>query len=393
VRKVPLPLPIQAEFQLLVQCLHSEPDKSAILVTCQHVSSWQIFLDICRAHAVRPLVRKTLASTGWAQIPNEVRCALEEFTARNRRRNTLLSLETVRIITLLKSRGVQAATFKGPLLSEHLYGDLTLREFVDVDILVNSPDAALAEGLLSQSGYDKGNSGEDPEYLAQSGQVAFLRRDAPYGIDLHWKLAPFGMPLPFSDAEIQAGLQELTVAGTPVPTLSWNHLALFLAFHGAKERWRLLKWICDFSRLYVARPELDWELLRQQAASTHCSRNLLVAARLCEALGFDAPPSLLSAARRNPSVDRLVQRILRKLVHPQPETELSEFIDTLLTAERVRDKVRLTFALLTTLTVSDFRAIRLPRQLRGLYYMVRPVRLAAKVTGLTILGQRPRAKR
>ena len=271
------------------------------------------------------------------------------------------------------------------MLARHAYGSLGLREFLDIDIIVKENRTLLSPSDFSpEQGYQTtSRSREQQDYLAESGQAAFRRPGDSFGIDLHWKLAPFGMSFPFSEDEIWSRLQNLSMSGSEVPTLAWDHTALFLAFHGFKERWRSLKWICDFAALAGSRPELDWDDLRERSARNHCSRSLLLAASLCHAVGMNAPPKLLDWARGNRAVESLTRRTLLRLAHPEKsEDDLSVFADTAAGLERTRDKVRLAAALLTTLTVSDFSAIRLPQRLRGLYYLIRPFRLARKAIRL-----------
>jgi hypothetical protein len=246
---------------------------------------------------------------------------------------------------------------------------------------VKEKDFLLAEQYLAEQGYQTiGRNWRQRDYLVELGQASFRRPNEAFGIDLHWKLAPFGMSFPFSEDEIWSKLQGLSMSGSEVSTLAWDHMGLFLAFHGFKERWRSLKWICDFAAFTSSRPELDWGNLQDRAAQNHCSRSLLVAACLSEAIGLSAPEKLLNAARGDRAVEALMRRTIFRLAHPEtPENDLSIFVDTAAGLERKRDKVRLAATLLTTLTVSDFSAIQLPRSWRGVYYLIRPFRLARKV--------------
>ena len=81
---------------------------------------------------------------------------------------------------------------------------------------------------------------------------------------------------------------------------------------------------------------------------------------------------------RTPCARAHSHRTLHGLVCGQPENDLSIFMYSLRGQERLRDKLRLTARLLTTLTESDFRAVRIPSGLRWLYYPIRPFRIAAK---------------
>jgi hypothetical protein len=381
------------EWQLLLRCLGPDFFDSSGFTSGYGAEDQARFLEACRRNSVRPRVQQRLAQMGWKGVPAPLRLSLDQFTVRNTRRNTLLGLELGRVVTLLAERGIRSLTFKGPVLAESVYGGVASREFLDLDLLVQPHDVAATQEILAGEGYARVAAGDDREYLCQSGQLSLRHAGAGYGIDLHWKLAPFGMPFPFPESELWDDLQYLPVVGTPVPTFSWNHLALFMAFHGAKERWRSLKWICDFSELCRVRPELDWEFLLQKANRAGCSRSLLIAGSLCRSLGLYAPDRLTEAAEHEPSVAASVRRISGKLVRGEPETELSQFLDALALSERLRHKAVLTYNLLTTLTVSDFRVIRLHPRLRWLYYAIRPVRLTGKICGMMVQTYLPRTAR
>ncbi len=75
---------------------------------------------------------------------------------------------------------------------------------------------------------------------------------------------------------------------------------------------------------------------------------------------------------------------MQSLVSPRSETDLSVFLYSMAATERLREKAAVSLSLFTTLTVSDFEALRLPRRLRWLYYAIRPFRLALKAAGLLI---------
>lgn len=303
--------------------------------------------------------------------------------ANNHRRNVFLSLELARIMARLKAAGIRSATFKGPALAETVYGGVGLREFLDLDVIVRESDVPAVHLLLAAEGYRTDSfEPHSRNYREKIGQAVFTRAGGGFAIDLHWKMAPFGMPFPFSDEELWEGLEPLRIAGFEVPGLCPDHLALFLAFHGAKERWRSLKWVNDFAVLCRAWPELDWEELQRRSALNHCSRELLIASGVCNALGLTAPAVLVARGKDDRSVQLIVRRTIQSLMSPRSETDLSVFLYSMAATERLREKIAVSLSLLTTLTASDFDALRLPRRLRWLYYAIRPFRLAVKAAGL-----------
>jgi hypothetical protein len=56
------------------------------------------------------------------------------------RKNLRFTAELIRILNCLESHGIAAIPFKGPTLAESVYGNLALREFSDLDILVRQSD-------------------------------------------------------------------------------------------------------------------------------------------------------------------------------------------------------------------------------------------------------------
>jgi len=69
----------------------------------------------------------------------------------NAARNVFLTNKLFEILNLFKKNDILALPFKGPVLAESVYGDLSLRQFVDLDILVHNHDAISTKqrGLLS----------------------------------------------------------------------------------------------------------------------------------------------------------------------------------------------------------------------------------------------------
>lgn len=347
---------------------------------------WEQFLRDCSAHGILPLVRSSFHRIEWKGVPSAVADRIVSLSQRGRMKSFLLAAENVRLVGLLKSRGIEAVSFKGPLLAEHVYGSLDLRQSLDIDLLVLPEDSVRTRTILIEEGFAEIAQGDQREYFVQLGQQALRNRKTGITVDLHWKLAPFGIPFPFPQAELWDRPQALPLLGAVLPTFSWEHLALFLAFHGTKERWRQLKWVADFSLLYTARPELDWDSLRERAAQRHCARMLILAASLCHALELPAPPSLIEAGAGDPRVSGLVESALRRLMHPAPESDWDVFRHEIAATERLRDQAAHVAALLTTPTASDFAAVRLPEHLRGLYYAIRPFRLVAK--GVRLAAER-----
>ena len=206
---------------------------------------------------------------------------------------------------------VPVVAFKGPILAEAVYGDLSLREFCDLDLLIRVQDLTKAEDILLACGYTAQFPDRDyrTAFLSYHGQYAFRRGQSDLWVDLHWQFSPDGVVFPLRAAEVWPRLIEETVAGRTVPSLAHDDQALFLAAHGTKEGWRRLLWLCDFAEFLRRYQDLDWIAILERAARSHSSRQLLLAIELAATmLDAPAPAELLEKARNSSAVQSLARR-------------------------------------------------------------------------------------
>ena len=91
---------------------------------------------------------------------------------------------------LLGGQGIPAVAYKGPALSLRLYGNLKLRSFGDLDILVHQRDAARAFTLIAKLDYvpvRQLDNAEFAEHVRSYHEIPFCRRDGKTRLDLHWR--------------------------------------------------------------------------------------------------------------------------------------------------------------------------------------------------------------
>jgi hypothetical protein len=376
------------EFQLLLRCARSEPDSGSIkeLVNKKDVN-WRKLLDLAEHHGTRPMLRQNLKAVCWEHVPQETQLELERFYTSNTQRSLLFVGELLRLFAEFEHACIPAVTFKGIILAESIYGDLSLREFSDLDIIVHDADAAKVEDILTDNGYMPDFPDRDyrSAFLAYQGQYAFRNKQTGFSVDLHWRLSSKGEAFPLRVEEIWSRLEHVVICGRKVPTLANDDLSLFLAAHGTKEGWRLLKWVCDFAEILHKCRDIDWVTLLGRAERAHCSRSLELAVLLASAL-LDAPvpQKLIAKARNNSVVRALADEAQRRMHSTAPAGELREFLNGLNTHDRLRHRLWPIATLLTTRTVGDYQAMALPKPLWGMYYVTRPFRLVAKAAGLVI---------
>jgi hypothetical protein len=369
------------EFQLLLYCARSRPASEPIIrLVDESAIDWRKLLALADQHCVRPLLLQSLKAVCWEDVPASVRLELEGFCKSNAQKNLLLAAELLRLLRRFNEGEVHVVAFKGAILAEAVYGDLSLREFCDLDLLIRVQDLAKAEDILLDCGYTAQFPDRDfrTAFLSYHGQYAFRRGQSDLWVDLHWQFSGGGVVLPLRAAEVWPRLIEEAIAGRTVPSLAHDDLALLLAAHGTKERWRRMLWLCDFAEFLRHYQDLDWIAILERAARSHSSRQLLLAVELAATmLDAPAPAELLDQARNSSAVQSLARRARERMLMTAPESW--EFRFGLNTHDKFLHRLLPIKALLTTRTVGDHQAMPLPKSLWGLYYLTRPFRLAAHV--------------
>jgi len=370
------------EFDLL--CLVARPrrDLDRVAAILRNNLNWSLLLNLAAAHGIRPQLVHTLRKLDWLGTPREVKHSLLDFLRSHNARSLFIASQLVEVTELLSHGAIRFATFKGPSLAAAIYGDLSLRECNDIDIIVDEHQVPEAETVLASVGYKPAHGSPEfrAAFLSYQKQFMLVREDSMLAIDLHWDFTWTHVPFPLRPSEIWSNLEAVEIGGRAVPTLGRNDLALFLAGHGTKEGWKCLGWVCDFAMLIEKYPDLDWNQILGRAQQRGCGRSLLLGARLAaELLGIQVKGNLLKLAE-NANESRLAaEAILRRMRNEAPVPSSERFLGDLYLCETHAQKGRVMARTLMTRTVGDYLSMPLPRYLWPLYRVTRPFRLIGKV--------------
>ena len=114
---------------------------------------WEYLLRIAAEHSMMPLLFWHLADAPPELVPASVLARLRERFHRNAQRNLFLAAKLIKLLNLLKAHELPAIPYKGLVLAASSYGNLALREFVDLDLFVHKRDVPRAKELLSVTRY------------------------------------------------------------------------------------------------------------------------------------------------------------------------------------------------------------------------------------------------
>jgi hypothetical protein len=332
---------------------------------------------------VRPLLFKCLSAFGPDFFPHELLTEWENEFRNNAARNLQLTAELITICNRFAAAGIPVIPHKGPLLAQVAYGDLALREYTDLDLLVHSSDLPEAVQLLADFGYlpPPGTAWLPARTIMRwTGEMTYssARETA---VDLHWELTPDHYPLRINPEILWNALTSITIGGAVLPSLSPEAYLLLLSVHGAKHCWESIGWLADIAWLIHANPKLDWHALMEMAAESGCERAVLLAASLVRDLYQSPLPDWVSTQiEKDGSIATLKQRVTTRwsrhsLQSPQ-SPELLAFASAL--ARRKRDALRHLLGVAFYPTEADWSVLRLPEAAFPLYFAVHAGRLAAK---------------
>ncbi len=340
---------------------------------------WERLTLAAATHGVLPLVYRRLK--GVRDLPPEALTRMRAEFYGNSLNNLHLARELVRLIGLLQAKGIRALAFKGPTLALKAWGEVGLRQFNDLDLLVHPANAAVATEVLIGAGYWPRTFDRDhpARSIARRCEDEFMRPGSPWMIDLHWELNPAYFNYGPDAAAVWERAESMSVEGCEVLTLAPADLILFLAVHATKHGWINLGWICDFDETLRAIADADLPGILEAARRSGCSRMFLLGVALSSAL-LDAPtPSACAdALGGDRSVASLVAGIERRLFASigMQARLYSEWIVPLRTIPGLGGRLRYLASRALTPNVDDFDFVPLPRMLYPLYYAMRPVRLA-----------------
>jgi hypothetical protein len=383
------------EVELILCCASTAKDSDRapqIATLLDENLDWTYLLRTAQGHATASLLYWGLNNVAYpGAVPTDVMDSLQNHFHSNRRNNLFSTGALLKILDALAAHGVYAIPYKGPTLAFVAYGNLALREFCDLDILLRERDVLKATRILTSLGYyprDKLNGAQEAAFLRHARQYEFIHDDGTL-VELQWKVIPGHFAFPLNFEHLWERTEQISLGGHAVETFSSEDLLLILCVHGAMHCWERLGWICDVARLLQASSDMDWEGLIERASAFNTKRMLLLGLFLAnQLLDADLEETVLREVRADKSVEALAGEVRKRLFLEDPDSqrilEGSTFNAFHLQAiERVQDKLRYCVQRAVTPTLVDWRRVALPAILFPVYYLLRPIWLAGQL-GLKI---------
>ena len=309
---------MHAEGRLLVLCARTTITKFTRVEVEDLVSEaidWESVWRLSRVHGVAALVYRTLSAICPAGVPSAIHDTFRRHIQANAILNTLLAKELVAVLDALAAKGVRAIPFKGVTLAQTAYGDLSLRECADLDLIVDQASIPQARQVLWSQGYQltsqdmgKGNESDEPYHF-------FQKKNGIVAVDLQWTMARRHFGFRLDRSALWDRLKPVHLPTKMVMGLCPEDLLILLCVHGSKHAWEQLKWICDVAELVRRRPALDWSRVLFQADEWGCRRMVLLGLAMANSL-FDIvlPRAVLHEVEVDADIPTLVRHMPKQLL-------------------------------------------------------------------------------
>lgn len=370
---------IRQEDKLLLCCSRRYVNleiREKILCLIQQDLNWDYLLEIASKHRLKPLLYYNLNLICSEKIPKNIMVELKDYFNKNSLKNLLFTRELVKILKLLKDNDINAFPYKGPVLADMAYGNMSFREFDDIDILINKSDAINSKNLMLSCGYQLyiPTKINDLLYLNMDSEYRFFNDNPAFKAEINWNFE--GMFFSFSSNPkfLFEDLECHSFAGITIYTFSPENHILVLCIHASKHDWKCLSWISDISELINSYDNINWFEVLRKANNIGVKRilfiNLVLAIDLFQLM---LPIEVVNELKTDIIALKLSDIIKnRLLVKKKSINAFEKFIFDIKKRDKIKYGLKDSMDSLFKPSYADFQIFPLPRYLFILYYLIRP---------------------
>jgi hypothetical protein len=377
------------EERLLLCCARvhlSSTDRQELEALLKAGLHWPALLAETRRQCIVPLVHRHLKSVPPGLVPEAVLAQLKAENLLAAASSMALAAELCAVTRLLEAEGIPALPYKGPVLAMQAYGDIALRTFTDLDVLVPPEDVGRAREALQKRGYHP----RDP--LTQAQEQATLRldhnlqledKDRTVLLELHWSIAPAAFTFSIPMERLWRRSRPMQLGRTTIRAMAVDDLMLVLPVHAARHGFGAVEWIAGIAELMRKPGTIDWEQVMLDADRFRVGRIVRLAVALANRLlGAPLPDQVARWVEEDRRIDGLVKWVAARLFKPRDNlaagSQWSAFRFELAVKDGAAIRMRDGWLRLTQPSAKDWEAADVPDALFPLYQLFRPLRLVSR---------------
>lgn len=340
---------------------------------------WNDLIKLASAHGVYHQLFSGLSKYATDSIPEDLFDGLKQRNIEYVANEMRMAVELVRVLKLLDENNVKALAFKGPTLSQYLYGNLVSRQFGDLDILIAEENLERSIHILGKNGYCPYNDLSEVQLKAIKGishDFTLINNNQNVLLELHWRLFSNEYLSDANKVNFTANSSFIEINGYACRSLATEELLLYLTIHGAKHQWERLEWLLDIATI-LENKKIDWDHLFSLMTQTKTEKIFLSTCLLCDYYFDTCLPSVVINKANSIHIDSLVKKLQRQFEHDfndplKKETNTKKIsLAQFYLLPNAKSKI-LYIASLFQPTALDYQSVNLSEKYTYIYYLIRP---------------------
>lgn len=291
----------------------------------------------------------------------------------------LMTAELLRIMKLLEEHNIEALAFKGPALAQQAYGDITMRQFGDLDVLIKKEDIYKIDHLLHTEGYQRLlalTPVQEKIWIKYAHDLGLIHREKGTHFEMHWSLMDEDYPMQLDLADYWKDSQTTKINGREIPTFSRENLLVYLCIHGSKHLWERTEWIKDID-LLIRNYEIEWSKVIQISKGTGFERMIYLGLSLSsELFSTPLPSDIHDQIQCTPQISTLSRFVLESW--HTPKSTFSKTAVMLRLFPGLKERLLYLHKIILKPSFNEYWFIDLPKGIYWAYYLVRPYLLLKK---------------
>ncbi len=319
----------------------------------------------------------TVLTPEWELFTIQIR----QKTENNRMQMLQKTSTLLGVIDAFSKVQIPVLPLKGPVLACQLYGDVSMKASLDLDILIPKEYFTVAWQTLQLMGFTTEFNYEltskQKKYLLNNfHHLSFLKDNTC--IELHWEINTNKYMTGRPNTVYFEKAVPLTIGGKTVYTLHPDHLIEYLAIHGSYHAWYRLDWLYDFSQAVNSKQEA---IPRISKNMHHAGLEIIFAQSisLSHVLFGDKLPDVTQ--KISPLLINIPLKEIGKTYQKakfQSLSRITQKIYLLKLKKNWKYKIHV-FSVLGT-NQGNWKILRLPDRLFFLYFILRPLLYLIQIT-------------
>lgn len=358
-----------------------KPELNEVLKSSKNGLKWEEIIKVCIENSVLPSVYLNLEKNYKELVPESIFKKMKQLYKQVSLSNVNKVKELIKISKSFSDENIDNLAFKGPTLAAIAYGNISNRQYRDIDIFISENNFEKARQILIHLGYKpqfRIHSSYKKIYLRSWNYLNFYSKNGTSSIDLHWRSANSHFSFSMDFNHLNKKPLEVEIYNQRIKTLSVENNLINLCQHGCKHGWKKLVWILDIHKYIENSDSINWEVIFTESDKLKCT-NMLKTGLLISNILFNTnlPDSIKKMIHAEKKIKRLVLKRVNSIIENRHEKKIiflpSEDYFYINTMQTLKDKILhfISFFMPTTL---DWK-LGLPTSLYFIYYFYRPLRV------------------